>query len=294
MNYYPFHIGDFRSGTVNMSRQSRWIYRDMLDVYYDSENPLNLDLDILCDSIGVEDDAERKIVERLLKFKFQKTDQGYRHEICDAVICEYHLKAETAKANGKLGGRPKKNTKEPKQKPSGFQSGSDPVTKTNPDITGSEANQEPRTSNQEPVTKNHGGGKEPPRSRATAFPCPDDVDQQIWTDWLSLRKAKRAPVTETVVNGAREESQKAGINLQSFLKIWCTRGSQGLQADWIKSAELAAARKETQESFRERDDRIARERYAEMVGRPVDRQSGAVFDITPTLLETDHASPEGH
>ena len=106
MNYYPFHIGDFRSGTVNMSRQARWIYRDLLDIYYDTEQPLSLDLDVLCDQLGVESDEERRIVERLLRFKFTKGDDGYSHAICDPVIADYHINATTAQANGKLGGRP--------------------------------------------------------------------------------------------------------------------------------------------------------------------------------------------
>lgn len=103
MNYYPFHIGDFRSGTVNMTRQTRWIYRDMLDIYYDDEKPLPLDLDLLCNQIGAESEDERRIVERLLRFKFVKTDDGYWHEICDRVITDYHKKAEIAQANGKKG-----------------------------------------------------------------------------------------------------------------------------------------------------------------------------------------------
>ena len=140
MNYYPFHIGDFRSGTVNMSRQSRWIYRDLLDVYYDTEKPLNNDFEALCDSIGVESEDERRIVERLLRFKFVKCDEGYRNEVCDRVIAEYQLKAETAKANGKRGGRPRKQSGGD-EKPSGFLSGSDPQPTGDPAETGLKTNQ---------------------------------------------------------------------------------------------------------------------------------------------------------
>lgn len=68
--------------------------------------------------------------------------------------------------------------------------------------------------------------------------CPDDVDQQVWADWLTLRKTKKAPVTETVVSGARAEARKAGMTMDAFLRIWCTRGSQGLQADWLRPDEL--------------------------------------------------------
>jgi hypothetical protein len=71
----------------------------------------------------------------------------------------------------------------------------------------------------------------------TSVACPPDVDQQIWDDWKQLRKAKKAPVTETVVNSARKEAIKANMEFSDFLSIWCARGSQGLQADWIKPDE---------------------------------------------------------
>lgn len=76
--------------------------------------------------------------------------------------------------------------------------------------------------------------------RASAPVCPDDVDPQTWADWLALRKAKRAPVTETVVDGARKEAVKAGMALGDFLAVWCRRGSQGLEADWLKPSERTA------------------------------------------------------
>ena len=68
---------------------------------------------------------------------------------------------------------------------------------------------------------------------------PDDVVPQTWADWLGLRKAKSAPVTVTVMADAQREAGKAGLTLTRFLEIWCTRGSQGLQADWIKPHERA-------------------------------------------------------
>lgn len=163
MNYYPFHIGDFRSGTVNMTRQERWIYRDLIDICYDAEAPLTLDMDVLCNQIGVRSDDERKIVADLLRFKFVKSEQGYRHETCDRVIADYHKKAVVAQTNGKLGGRPKKASAN-LEKPSGLPSGSDTVPTGNPVATGSQANQEPITNNHKPDT-------------STASPSSDDVRQ---------------------------------------------------------------------------------------------------------------------
>jgi len=73
--------------------------------------------------------------------------------------------------------------------------------------------------------------------KATVVACPSDVGLQEWNDWLALRKAKKAPVTETVLKSARKEAEKAGITLNAFLTIWCARGSQGLEASWLKSDE---------------------------------------------------------
>jgi hypothetical protein len=80
------------------------------------------------------------------------------------------------------------------------------------------------------------------RKRATPPKRPEGVDPQIWEDWLQLRKAKRAPVTETVVAGAAAEAQKAGMPLCDFLAVWCRRGSQGLEAAWLKPEERSQGR----------------------------------------------------
>ena len=69
---------------------------------------------------------------------------------------------------------------------------------------------------------------------ATKVACPSDVSEQVWNDWLQLRKAKKASVTETVLKGARSEAKKIGWSLEQFLIEWCTRGSQGLKAEWVK------------------------------------------------------------
>ena len=74
---------------------------------------------------------------------------------------------------------------------------------------------------------------------------PEDVSEQVWSDWLSLRKQKKATVTQTVVQEARKEAALAGLTLQRFLEIWCLRGSQGLKAAWLKDEEKLSAEPST-------------------------------------------------
>jgi hypothetical protein len=122
------------------------------------------------------------------------------------------------------------------------------------------------------------------RKRPPVLPKPDDVSEQVWQDWLSLRAKKRAPVTATVVDGARTESGKADMSLDAFLRVWCLRGSQGLEASWLRPDERQAGRPPP-ESFRERDLRLATERYEQAVGirRPI--------SATEIIDEVPHAAP---
>lgn len=134
----------------------------------------------------------------------------------------------------------------------------------------------------------------PARKRASpAAPVakPDDVAEQTWADWLALRKVKRAPVTSTVLDGARKEADLAGMQLDAFLQVWCVRGSQGLQADWLKPAERQVASR-VQQTFRERDAEAGIRRWEEMTGQrhpDRDRANGMVINATsttPKLVET--------
>jgi hypothetical protein len=117
-----------------------------------------------------------------------------------------------------------------------------------------------------------------PRKRAPQVARPDDVDEQTWADWLALRKAKKAPVTETVIDQARREASKAVMPLADFLRIWCARGSQGLQADWIKPGERQAS---TPMSFAKQDELAKRRRWEEMTGRKWPEAGVVDMDAAP-------------
>lgn len=62
---------------------------------------------------------------------------------------------------------------------------------------------------------------------------PEDVSSnQIWVDFLALRNARHAPLTETALNIIRKEAHKAGISLEQALETCCMRGWQGFKAEW--------------------------------------------------------------
>lgn len=186
MNYYQHHIGDFRSGSVHMTRAERWIYRDMIEVYYDTENPLPLDAQLICNMIGVRSEDERCIVEYLLRFKFRMADEGYRQNRCDGEIAAYHKKATTARDNGSSGGRPRKNNP---AAPSGLTMGTQQEPTGNPEQTGLIANQEPVTNNHKPIKT----------KAATPSALPDWLPVDCWLAFVAMRKAIKKPLTPDAV-----------------------------------------------------------------------------------------------
>jgi len=77
-------------------------------------------------------------------------------------------------------------------------------------------------------------GKTVARKRAATRP--DGVSEKVWDDFMEVRKAKRAPLTDTALNGIVREADKAGLTLQAALEVSCARGWQGFEAAWMKGS----------------------------------------------------------
>lgn len=96
-------------------------------------------------------------------------------------------------------------------------------------LTREEKRREEIEKNKEPKTK------APSKSSYDPLPCLLEygVSEQTASDWLSLRKSKRAVVTSTVLSNIAAQAQKAGLTLEAVLSICCTRGWSGFDAEWI-------------------------------------------------------------
>lgn len=78
------------------------------------------------------------------------------------------------------------------------------------------------------------------QTNKVALAQPDGVPDQVWADFLSLRKAKKAPLTSTALEGIAREAAKAGRTLGDVLALCCTRGWQGFRADWLTDTKSAS------------------------------------------------------
>lgn len=161
MHYYSFHIGDYRAATAHLSNEEDLAFRRLLDMYYDTEEPIPLDTQWVARRLRVDIDT----LVTVLNDMFVHTENGWKHSRCDAEIAHYHELAQRNRENGKKGGRPKK--------PSGL-----PVeSQTKP--------KETLTSNQEPITNNHKPKKE--QQRGSRLP----VDFVLPDEWIAFCQHER-------------------------------------------------------------------------------------------------------
>ena len=190
MNYYQHHIGDFNNATRHLSLVERAIYRDLLDMYYDTEKPIDAsNLERLARRLQCATEDQTAALKYVLEEFFTLQDGAYINNRCEREIAEFHGKRKQASEAGKASA--KKRAEKKQQGPNGGssnakQSNGDSSTdvedQSNENSTTVEAalnenltdeqptiNHKPLTINQEPVTNNYSGSS---NTREQDFPLP--------------------------------------------------------------------------------------------------------------------------
>jgi len=200
MHYYQFHIGDYISHTIHLSSEEDLAYRRLLDMYYDTEQPIPNNIPLVSRRLRLGSDVVQSVLDEF----FVASDDGYKNLRADLEIREYHAFIDKQRNNGKLGGRPKKTQRKPTDNPSQTQ----------------------KKPNQEPVTINH--------KPIDTVVCPDGLDVSVWQDWLKIRKSKKAPLTATAWKLFVNECEKANWTIEDAIKECCLRNWASFKADWMK------------------------------------------------------------
>lgn len=211
MHYYNFHIGDYKSHTHHLSLIEDLAYRRLLDLYYLTEKPIIGDQ--AARLIGMREHGH-EVLCILVEF-FEETPQGFISKRADDEIEAYYARVEQASKAGKASAQARKNSRSTAVKQP-FNSAPTVCQLTN---------------NQEPITNNHKKTKDTYSPSAHLVSL--GADESIVKDWLTLRKAKKAAVTETAINGIVREAKKAMWPLSDVLAKSCERGWTGFKAEWV-------------------------------------------------------------
>ena len=208
MHFYQFHIGDYKSHTHHLSIIEDMAYRRLLDHYYLHEAPIK-QRDI-ARQIGMRD-HEQEVLTVLDEF-FVSTEQGYVNPRADEEISKYRKFSE----DGKKGAAKR------------WQKGGNGEANSPPNATPI------ATKNQEPITKNQ------KKTVATKVARPELVSSQVWEDWLSIRRAKKLPLTDTAWTQILAEIEKSGHSVDVVIKECCLRGWAAFKVAWLKENPISA------------------------------------------------------
>jgi uncharacterized protein YdaU (DUF1376 family) len=220
MNYYNFHIGDYVRDTRHLSWDEDMAYRRLLDVYYSTEKPLPSDMRAVYRLVMATTDTQRQAVQAVLEEFFDDTPSGWVNGRADIEI--EVMKAKQQKQREKANKRWHMPRTEHGIAPALPQQSSEHATASN-----AHADAMPPTPTPTPTPIIN----KAPRKRAAQ--CPQDVREEVWESFIHLRKAKRAPVTDIVIDGIRREAGDAGYSMEEALTTCIERGWQSFRSDWV-------------------------------------------------------------
>ena len=91
----------------------------------------------------------------------------------------------------------------------------------------------------------------------TSVVTPDGVSYSVWADFKKLRASKKAPVTQTAIDGIQREAEKACMTVADALAMCCERGWTGFKAEWVNQQQSAGKPINKQEALEQRNQAVA-------------------------------------
>ena len=230
MHYYTFKPKDYMSKTAFLEPLEDLAYRRMLDHCYLTKNPLPKDIEEIAMLIRMRTHTD--CIRTVLHYFFELTNDGYVNDKVLRELSAYHSKSSKAKASADARWEKQRNKiKDLDVKTNECDSNANALScgcKGN-------ANQQPITNNQEPIYI---------QNKPVKFMFKGELeklgaDKQLVSDWLVVRKGKKAANTETALKGFVSQVEKSGLELNTVLKICVDNSWSGFKQDWISSINLS-------------------------------------------------------
>jgi uncharacterized protein YdaU (DUF1376 family) len=178
MHHYQHNIKTFNSATRHLTRVERSLYRDLIELYYDSEKPLPADnFDRLARLVLANSDEEKQALLYVLSEFFTKCVDVYTHAYCDEQIEKFYANTTAKALAGKASARARQEKQEQRKRDREQQA----ILEFEQNPAGVQrisTNQEPVTSNQEPIINT--SAQAPSRKAKPDYP---DWFTSLWIDY---------------------------------------------------------------------------------------------------------------
>jgi uncharacterized protein YdaU (DUF1376 family) len=197
MNYYSHHIGDFNNATRHLTRVERSLYRDAIELYYDTESALTKDFEKLSRRLLANTTEEKAALRDVLNEFFTETDDGFTHDRCDKEIAKYRANTSNKAKAGIASAEARK------QKRTGVEH-----------VLNECETDEQLTNNHKPITNNH-------------KPIKNIRGSRLSSDWI-------APQEYIDFCNTERPDLDANFVADGFRDYWIgVVGAKGLKGDWF-------------------------------------------------------------
>ena len=88
-----------------------------------------------------------------------------------------------------------------------------------------------------------------PKRTKTETDRPDDVDAQVWDEFLILRKQKKKTFTDLALQGMRREAKAAGLSLEAAMTMCVENGWTGFKEKYVRESGTYGSTRPPQRSF---------------------------------------------
>ena len=155
MHSYLHNIKTFNHASRCLTRVERSLYRDLIELYYDTEQPLPAsDFNRLARLVLANSEEEKEALRFVLSEFFELTGDTYTHDYCDQVIEQYHsnisMKAKAGKASAEA--RKLKAEERKQKRKAGNKQNSTGVEQALDSVATPVHNHEPLTINHKPLS----------------------------------------------------------------------------------------------------------------------------------------------
>lgn len=277
MNFYPFHLGDYISATAHLSILEDGVYRRLLDSYYLREGPLPADMRQVFRLVRAQSDQEREAVKVVLEEFFELADDGWRHRRCDAELARMKDKREKASqsANKRWSNAPKSDSALPPQTEGNANAQGSACERIDSECDGNATNTNTNTNKQTPRNPTGSSPRAAPVGVVATSPPPAKrrkpaasavltdsdlidagVDPNHARDWLTLRRAKKLPLTPSAWQLVAAQGAEAGLSPAQTVAECLSRSWGGFKAAWYRDDAARPAPRGGRRSVTEHNDRV--------------------------------------
>lgn len=256
----PFHIGDWLSGTMHMDGTEVGAYFMLCMAHYQAGEQGLPDDDVKLARIGKVSLKVWNKIRPTIAEKFIIEDGFWRSPKVIEVLQKIATRSTKARSSvaarwnskGNSGSFSTQVDERSEEKSRNADENSNPLINKDSDNTNVSNSYNERNTNQKPITNisdtnvsDNNTRPASPRKTSPPVERPDDVQPDVWDDFLRLRKQKRAVVTQTALDGLRREAGKAGYSLNDALSECCARGWTGFKAEWVENNQKGAGHAKT-------------------------------------------------